>query len=124
MRTVTRNNKSNWKEVTSGVPQGSVLAPIMFAVYINDMAEGVTSYMNTFADDAKILRKVTKEEDRNTLNQGLEKISAWSRKWEMEFNSKWCSVLKFGKSERRIAGNYTISTMKELRQKQRKKVLE
>ncbi len=65
--------------MTNGVPQGSVLAPIMFAVYINDMTEGVTSYMNVFADDTKILRKVTKE-DCNALNQGLEKINAWSRK--------------------------------------------
>ncbi len=60
---VIRNNKSKGKEVTSGVPQGSVLAPIIFAVYINDMTEGVTSYMNMFADNAKILTKVTKEED-------------------------------------------------------------
>ncbi len=63
MRTVIRKSKSNWREVTSGVPQGSVLAPIMFAIYINDMAEGVTSYMNMFADDAKIVREIAKEED-------------------------------------------------------------
>ncbi len=60
------------------------------------MAEGVTSYMNMFADDAKMLRKVTKEGDYNALNQDLEKIIAWSRKWEMEFNSKKCSALKLG----------------------------
>ncbi len=84
------------------------MAPIMFAVYINDMTEGVTSYMNMFADVAKILRKVTNEEDCNALNQNLEKISAWSQKWEIEFNSKKCSVLNFGKSERRIAGNYYL----------------
>ncbi len=85
------------------------MAPIMFAVYINDMAEGVTSYMNMFADDAKILRKVTRVEDCNALNQDLQKISAWSQRWEMEFTSKKCSVLKFGKRGRRIAGNYYLN---------------
>ncbi len=51
------------------------------------MTEGVTSYKNKFANDAKMLRKVTKEDDCNALNQDLEKISAWSQRWEMEFNS-------------------------------------
>ena len=58
MRTVIRNRKSSWKQVVSGVPQGSVLAPVMFAVYINDMTEGVNSYTSLFADDTKLMRKV------------------------------------------------------------------
>ncbi len=48
--------------MTSGVPQGSVLAPIIFSIYVNDMADGVTSYMNMFAI-AKIMRRVINEED-------------------------------------------------------------
>lgn len=109
MRAVIRNMKSSWMEVTSEVPQGSVLAPIMFVIYINDMTEGVTSYMNMFADDAKLLRRVTNEEDCMALNQDLDKISEWSRKWEMAFNTNKCSVLEFGKSSRRVAGNYSLS---------------
>ena len=56
MRTVLRGKHSSWKELTSGVPQGSVLAPIMFLVYINDINDNIgnESYMNMFADDAKI----------------------------------------------------------------------
>ncbi len=90
--------------MTSGVPQGSVLAPIMFGIYICDMSDGMTSYMNMFADDSQILRKVTKE-DYKALNQDLEKIGVWSRKWEMEFNARKCSVLKFGKNRRRTEGS-------------------
>ena len=55
MRTVIREETSSWRNVTSGVPQGSVLAPIMFQIYVNDMQCGVTSYMNMFADDAKLM---------------------------------------------------------------------
>ena len=56
MTTVIREAASSWRNVTSGVPQGLVLAPIMFQIYVNDMQYGVTSYMNLFADDAKLMR--------------------------------------------------------------------
>ena len=55
MRTVIREETSRWRNVTSGVLQGSVLAPIMFQVCVNDMQCGMTSYMNLFADDAKLM---------------------------------------------------------------------
>ena len=58
MRTVIREETSSWRNVTSGVPQGSVLAPIMFQIYVNDMQCGVTSYMNMFADDTKLMRVI------------------------------------------------------------------
>ena len=112
MRTVVRGCKSSWRKVTSGVPQGSVLAPVMFAIYINDMTEGITSYMNLFADDAKIMRRIANEGDCETLNQDLEKIKDWSSRWNMEFNIKKCSVMEFGKSERRIRGNYLLGDEK------------
>lgn len=108
MRTVVRGCKSGWRDVTSGIPQGSVLAPVMFAIYINDMTEGITSYMNLFADDAKIMRKVTNRDDCDALNQDLGKIKEWSSKWNMEFNIKKCSVMEFGKSGRRVRGSYSL----------------
>ncbi len=100
--------------VISGIPQGSVLAPIMFTVYINDMTEGVESYMNLSADDTKIMRKVTNEEDCNALNQDLIKINEWSLRWNMEFNIKKCSVMRFGKSVKRLVGNWSSCTFSKL----------
>lgn len=108
MRVVIRDKKSPWGKVTSGVPQGSVLAPIMFAIYVNDLNEGVNSYMNLFADDAKLLRSVQGEEDCILLQRDLERIWEWSQKWEMDFNVKKCSVMEFGKSKKRITWEYKM----------------
>ncbi len=109
MRTVVRNNKSSWMEVTSGVPQESVLAPTVWNIYKNDMTEGVTSYMNMFAADTKIMGRVANEEDCAALNQGLDRISEWSCKWAMKLNTEKFNVLEFGKSSGQILGNYFLS---------------
>ena len=63
IKTVIRNIKSSWKGVISGVSQGCVLASIIFAVYVNDMIEGIEGYISIFADDAKLMRRVTNQED-------------------------------------------------------------
>ncbi len=62
-----------------------------------------------FADDAKIMRRVINEEDCAALGQDLVKLLEWSKKWEMPFNTKKCSVLEFGKSNRRVSWNYTLN---------------
>jgi len=108
MRTVIRDKKSTWRKVWSGVPQGSVLAPVMFAIYVNDMPEGVDSYISLFADDAKLLRKVHCKEDCVTMQKDLDKINDWSRKWEMDFNTSKCKIMEFGKSKYRPSQVYTM----------------
>ena len=109
MRTVIRNRKSSWRQVVSGVPQGSVLAPVMFAIYVNDMTEGVSSYMSLFADDAKLMRRVERREDCETLQEDLNTIRDWSVLWKMEFNVKKCGVIKFGHSRARPDFSYKLS---------------
>ena len=94
MSTVIRGTASQNREVTNGVPQGLVLAPIMFLIYVNDLGEDISnnSYINTFADDAKIQRKIVNENSCKELQEDINKIKAWSEKWKMEFNVDKCHV--------------------------------
>ena len=77
---VVKDTKPEWREVESGVPQGSVLAPILFLIYINDMPEGVSSYINLFTDNARLCNLMKKEEDCEILQEDLNKIWKWSTK--------------------------------------------
>ena len=106
-RVVVEGEYSGWDRVISGVPQGSVLGPVLFIIYINDIDDGILSKINKFADDCKLGRKVTNQEDIEILRQDLEKLSEWADRWQMKFNVEKCAVLHMGKSE--INRNYEIN---------------
>ena len=82
MGTVIRGEKSELKDVTGGVTQGLGLVPVMFIVYINDLSERITSYMNMFADDDKLQRRITDGGLAEVLQSDLEKMYYWSQKWQ------------------------------------------
>ena len=77
-RVVVEGELSRWKSVLSGVPQGSVLGPILFLVYINDLEEGVTGNILKFADDTKLFRKVKEIGDKQNLQYDIDKLVKWS----------------------------------------------
>ena len=85
-RVVVDGEVSNWKSVLSGVPQGSVLGPILFLIYINDLDDDITSNVLKFADDTKVFRKIKSDADRQHLQDDLNKLIEWSEKWQMLFN--------------------------------------
>ena len=87
---------SSWKSVLSGVPQGSVLGPILFLVYINDLEEGVTGKILKFANDTKLFRKVKEIGDKQNLQDDIDKLVKWSDKWQMLFNFGKCKCLHTG----------------------------
>ena len=95
-RVVVDGEVSNWKSVLSGVPQGSVLGPILFLIYINDLDDDITSKVLKFADDTKVFRKIKSDADRQHLQDDLNKLIEWSEKWQMMFNFGKCKCLHTG----------------------------
>ena len=95
-RVVVNGEASPWSPVTSGVPQGSVLGPILFIIYINDIDVGLNNIISKFADDTKIGNAIITEEDRLKLQEDLDKIAEWSKTWQMPFNINKCQMLQIG----------------------------
>ena len=95
-RVVVDGEVSSWKSVLSGVPLGSVLGPILFLVYIDDLEEEVTGNILKFADDTKLLRKTKAIGDKQKLQDDIDKLVRWSEKWQMLFNFGKCKCLHTG----------------------------
>jgi ribonucleases P/MRP protein subunit RPP40 len=88
---------SRWETVLSGVPQGSVLGPLLFVIFINDIDDGILSKISKFADDTKLCRGVGDDEDAEILREDLRRMFRWSQDWQMLFNVEKCSVMHMGK---------------------------
>ena len=97
---------SEQAKVMSGIPQGSVLGPILFVIYINDLPAEVKSRALLFADDTKIYRLIKSIADSKQLQQDLDGVVEWSRKWLLAFNSSKCHVLSLGEIENIVHAHY------------------
>lgn len=97
-RVVVNGTESSLKPVTSGIPQGSVLGPMLFLVFINDLPKCVESQCYIFADDTKVSRPVRNDKDREILQMDLASLLRWSEKWQLCFNAEKCSVIHIGKN--------------------------
>ena len=97
-RVVLNGIQSEWLGVKSGVPQGSVLGPLLFIIYINDIDIGLNSNISKFADDTKLAGRVKKYEGSFNIQRDIDKLIGWANKWQMEFNTDKCKVVHIGKS--------------------------
>ena len=95
-RVVTGGECSEWSDVTSGVPQGSVLGPILFLIFLNDIDEGIKSRLWKFADDIKMLGGVSSKEDIAQISKDIKRLFDWSNEWQMGFNLDKCKVMHIG----------------------------
>ena len=103
-RVVIRGTASRPFEVTSGVPQGSVLGPILFLIFINDLPLEVISHVSLFADDSKLFTKIVAEGNKGrdnhngteALQRDLDSVREWALKWKMEFNVDKCKIMHLG----------------------------
>ena len=89
---VLHGSSSDWSEVVSGVPQGSVLGPLLFLVYVNDLPRGVRSSLTMFADDTKLYSSVSTPQHVCALQADLDELSRWSDTWQLPFNQGKCKV--------------------------------
>ena len=86
-RVVLNDQSSSWLSIRAGVPQGSVLGPLFFLIYINDLPEGLNSEVKLFADDTSLFSIVNcVNTSASTLNSDLLKIQDWAYQWKMSFN--------------------------------------
>jgi hypothetical protein len=97
-RVVLNGKFSSWEDVLSGVPQGSVLGPLLFIIFINDLdaSAAAADIIKKFADDTKLGQDVTIPERGEALQASLDGMVAWAATWGMQFNVAKCKVLHLG----------------------------
>ena len=83
--------------VDSGVPQGTILGPTLFNIYINDAPRAVRNKMSFYADDAKLIGPSESSATRATIQEDLDALSLWACQWKLEFNIQKCKAVYFGK---------------------------
>ena len=95
--------------VLSGIPQGSVLGPLLFLIYVNNLPSVICSSLMLFADDTKIYRCILSTEDAENLQADLNTLSQWSTTWQLPFNVDKCKVLHFG--QKNLSRQYTMYSL-------------
>ena len=95
-RVVINGKFSSWEKVTSGVPQGSVLGPVLFLIFINDIPDILNCTVKLFADDTKLYSTTNTAEQKTQLQENIFTACEWATKWQMKFNMKKCKSMHMG----------------------------
>ena len=97
-RDITQGATSNWEQVTSSVVQRSVLGPLCFLIYMNDMEEDISpsSKVSKFSDDTKLSHPVPTQDDIKTMQKDIDQLQTWADKWQMRYNVGKCGVMHTG----------------------------
>jgi len=100
---------SNPVAVSSGVPQGSVLGPLLFLLYINDLPDNIRSKCRLFADDSLIFRKISTKADYLALQNDLDEVIYWCNKWHMTLNLEKCEIMHVTSKRNPVINKYSLA---------------
>ena len=98
MKVGLRGTFSQLLEVLSGVPQGSVLGPLLFLLYVNELPSWIKCDMKMFADDTKLWCRIKTDAENVVLQADLDSLQSWSDTWQLKFNADKCEVMHIGHS--------------------------
>ena len=93
-KVVVEGASSDPSPVKSGVPQGSVLGPLLFLLFINDLAEHTSSTVRLFADDCVMYKPVKTIQDCEVLQKDLDQLHQWEKRWQLRFNARKCNIMR------------------------------
>jgi len=105
---LVEGEKSRPAKVVSGVPQGTVLGPILFLLFINDIPLNVKSQIRLFADDCLLYRQITSLADQIQLQTDLTELENWAKRWKMRFNPTKCYLMSMSRSRNPFQYRYTL----------------
>ncbi len=111
-RVVLGEETTEWRRVMSGVPQGSVLGPLLFVLFINDLRDELRFEMRMYADDTKILGVIKNQADHALLQVDIDACRQWAKTWLMGFNIDKCKVMHVGRAGAKSTHTYTMTDSK------------
>lgn len=111
-KVIINGESSQEAAVLSGVPQGTVLGPLLFLIYINDIGKQLSCNFKLFADDCILLKEIVNQSDAIELQQDLDKLNTWTKLWQMKLNIKKCSILRICTKKKQLMYNYSIGNTK------------
>ena len=108
-RVVVDGIQSDLVTVDSGVPQGTVLGPILFLLHINDLPSVISSKVRLFADDCLVYREIKSRQDQNDLQKDLNLLASLGSTWGMRFNAAKCNIMRVSRKQTPIPYQYELS---------------
>ena len=109
-RVVVDGSFSNFADVESGVPQGTVIGPLLFLLHFNDPPSCVNSKVRLFADDCLLYREIKNNQDQIDMQRDLDALKDWGSTWGMKFNAKKCNIMRVSRSRKPLQHFYSLGS--------------